>query len=66
MGKGGARKGAGRPKINDDENKRTETLSIRATKNELRLIKECSEILGTTRANTIMKAIEEMYKNLKK
>lgn len=65
MGRGGVRVGAGRPKKNNDE-KRTETLSIRATKKEMERIKECSEILGITRADTIAKAIEDLHKKIVK
>ncbi len=59
---GGVRAGAGRP---IKEEKRDRSIHIRVSQKELDLISECSEKLNTTRANTIVKAIEDLHQKLK-
>lgn len=59
---GGARTGAGRP-VKDE--KRDKSIHIRVSQKELDLISECSEKMNTTRANVIVKAVEELNQKLK-
>lgn len=54
---------AGRPK---KENPRNVNLNIRITKDESKRIQDCSDSLGITRTDTIMKGIELVEKELKK
>lgn len=54
---------AGRPK---KENPRNVNLNIRITKDEAKRIQDCSNKLGITRTDTIMKGIELVEKEITK
>lgn len=62
MARGGARPGAGRPTLYP----RTIRASIRLSEDEVRMIEECIEKLGTNRSDIISKEIvNEFYKIIK-
>lgn len=58
IARGGARPGAGRPTLYP----RTIRASIRLSEDEVRMIEECIEKLGTNRSDIISKEIKEIYK----
>lgn len=67
--RGGRREGAGRKKGPVGPYKeviRDKQLTLRLTQGELDTLAECAEMLGTTRANTIVKAVKELHEKLKK
>lgn len=55
------KKKMGRP----TDNPKTEKIGIRISKKDLDILEECSEILGETRANVIVKGIKMVYQKLK-
>ena len=62
MARGGARPGAGRPTLYP----RTIRASIRLSEDEVRMIEECIEKLGTNRSDIISKEIvNKLYKIMK-
>lgn len=58
MERGGERPGAGRSTLYP----RTIRASIRLSEDEVRMIEECIEKLGTNRNDIILKGIKEIYK----
>lgn len=52
----------GRPPI---ENPRSESLNIRLTKGEAKLIQDCADALGMSRTDAIMKGIKMLMDEIK-
>lgn len=53
----------GRPPI---ENPRSESLNIRLTKSEAKLIRDCADAFGLSRTDAIIKGIEKLMGEIKK
>ncbi len=56
------KKKMGRP----TDNPKTEQIKVRATKEEVNMLKECCESLGKTQREIVMKGIELVHETIKK
>jgi hypothetical protein len=48
------------------DNPKTEQIKVRATKEEVNMLKECCESLGKTQREIVMKGIELVHETIKK